>query len=175
MPSPLDDQSTSKEKRDESAHDGAATRDLREQARREEITEANATSSPLLRLPAELRNTIYTYVFGDNKWIFADWDRMRGSNSFKKSNLGLLLTSRQLHEETALLPYMLGRFVFRNTFGGIEMGDDRVDEFLEGRSEEQLAAIGRLAAMRFDKKRGRYAYTSGTGVYWAKTLGLTRE
>ncbi|RYN45912.1 hypothetical protein AA0118_g12718 [Alternaria tenuissima] len=37
----------------------------RDLAQREEITKRNAIESPLLRLPPEIRNGIYAYVFGN--------------------------------------------------------------------------------------------------------------
>ncbi|KAI4946689.1 hypothetical protein J4E91_006860 [Alternaria rosae] len=121
MPSLLNAQPAVKKQHDEATQDRVASRHLREQACRDKITEANATNSPLLRLPAELRNMIYAYVFGDNKWTFTGWNARK--NSAKESDLALLLTSRQLHKKTALLSYMLGRFYFRMMFMGIEAGE----------------------------------------------------
>ncbi|KAH6879290.1 hypothetical protein BKA58DRAFT_436978 [Alternaria rosae] len=42
----------------------------RDQARRNQISELNAANSPLLHLTAELRNTIYTYVFSYTACVF---------------------------------------------------------------------------------------------------------
>ena len=103
---------------------------------------------------------IYTYVFGDNKWTFVGWSTPK--NSAKENDLALLLTSRQLHTETALLPYMLGRFHFRMMYMGVEAGEVRVGDFLEERSEEQLAAIGSLALQGYDNDRDQPVYVRGT-------------
>jgi len=107
---------------------------------------------------------IYTYVFGDNKWVFTGWTPAAPKNSAKESDLALLFTSRQLHTETALLPYKLGRFHFRMT------GDFRVGDFLKERSEEQLAAIGTLGLMGWDNELDQLTYARGTGEYWAERL-----
>jgi len=116
---------------------------------------------------------IYSYIFGDNKWTFTGWTTPR--NSAKESDLALLLTSRQLHTETALLPYMLGRFHFRLMYMGVEAGEIRVDDFLEERSEEQLAAIGSLALQSYDNDRDQPVYVRGTGEYWAEKLAWVQD
>ncbi|KAI4920429.1 hypothetical protein J4E85_009196 [Alternaria conjuncta] len=85
MPSRLNGQPPAKKRRFEGAEERAAIRRLRERAPRDKITEANATNSPLLRLPGELRNIIYAYVFGDNKWTFTGWTTPR--NSAKENDL----------------------------------------------------------------------------------------
>ncbi|KAI4644833.1 uncharacterized protein J4E79_010968 [Alternaria viburni] len=81
----------------------------------------NAVNSPLLRLPAELRNMIYDCVFSGDSFLFDQYwfpgRRPNGvallcSGAYQSHTLGLLLASRQLHDETALHPYKLGVFDF---------------------------------------------------------------
>lgn len=113
---------------------------------------------------------IYTYVFSGNKWAFKNWTPAARRNSAKENDLGLLFTCRQLHTETALLPYTLGRFTFRMIYVIQEQGEDRVDDFLEERSDEQLAAIGSLALMGYDEEIDEYTYVRGTGEYRAERV-----
>jgi hypothetical protein len=76
-------------------------------------TRRNARESPLLRLPAELRDEIYKYALCGRVWDITpdywDDDRPRLHTS---EFLALLETSRQLYNETALLPFALGIFKF---------------------------------------------------------------
>ncbi|KAF2831177.1 hypothetical protein CC86DRAFT_401726 [Ophiobolus disseminans] len=78
------------------------------------INTRNQQSSPLLRLPAELRNSIYHYVLGDHKiqirgkppkfWLFAyhSSGRMWDAKPFTQvMNLDLTLTCRQFRAELA--------------------------------------------------------------------------
>ena len=92
--------------------------------------ETNAQSSPLLRLPAELRNRIFGYVLGGHEVRFVWEDKPRhqrsnrifeiqraGENSVmtseeKKRFLSLTLASRQIYTETAMLPFAANTFVF---------------------------------------------------------------
>lgn len=83
-------------------------------------TTLNAINSPLLRLPAELRNMIFGWVFRDVEYGLADTYlpqdgilSMHIVNTFGSHTLHdliLLLICRQVHAETALLPYSLGSF-----------------------------------------------------------------
>lgn len=73
-------------------------------------------ASPLLRLPGEIRNRIYEYVFSDHMICpRRDWNgtiklkcvpttRGRHNNSFE-SFIALTKTCRQICEETRLLPF----------------------------------------------------------------------
>jgi hypothetical protein len=68
-------------------------------------TLANQSTSPLLRLPAELRNRIYTLTFS-NKIVRVVPSRLRGASGQDNKYTGpvaLLLTSRQLYAETSNL------------------------------------------------------------------------
>ena len=53
---------------------------------------------------------------------------------------------------------------------GVEYGEVRVGDFLEERSEEQLAAISSLALQSYDNDRDQPTYDCGTGEYWAEKL-----
>lgn len=81
----------------------------------------NAANSPLLRLPAELRNIVYSYVFeGDHYelggYLFTGKRPDKGNTltwrTLRTNALGLPLGSHQLQAETTLLPYKLGVFQF---------------------------------------------------------------
>jgi len=65
------------------------------------------------------------------------------------TDLGLLLVSRQVYHETALLPYKLAAFVFDGKYPLHPM-DAQV--FLEERSEAQLAVLGRMEVVCCKKR-----------------------
>ena len=52
----------------------------------------------------------------------------------------------------------------------VEAGEVRVGDFLEERSEEQLAAIGSSVLQSYDNDRDRPTHDRGTGEYWAEKL-----
>ena len=60
-------------------------------------TEASADSCPLLELPAEIRNMIYTHVLIDDDIVFFDEN--------ESSQPALLQTCRQVREEAAAIFY----------------------------------------------------------------------
>jgi hypothetical protein len=75
----------------------------------------NQRNSPLLRLPAELRNRVYGYALGGAVWDADETRHPPHKLSFdrrieQKHSLGLLHVSRQIFEETRLLPFQLGTF-----------------------------------------------------------------
>jgi hypothetical protein len=87
--------------------------------------ERNARDSPLLRLPAELRNRVYElvlyegrYNFAGNKYVDFDtgWESLDGVKVYAEDHnrLSLLRVCRQLYCDTALLPFSLNTFVFRS-------------------------------------------------------------
>jgi len=158
----------------------------------------NRKRSPLLRLPAELRNMVYDYVFNDSHYRFhqflhtdrrPDESEPHCSGTFRSNNLGLLLTSRQLRKETALLPYKLGVFRFHfeeilpeyhpyedivekafdaHKESGLKEDEwwlDVVRDFLYARSAKQIEAIGKLEV----DTDGLFEITSEsqTGAEWA--------
>jgi hypothetical protein len=88
--------------------------------------ERNAQQSPLLRLPAEIRNMIFIFALSDNiisptLW-HADSDpdpehtstvsRSVTGNRPPLHRFSLLRVSRQIYAETAILPYHLSTFRF---------------------------------------------------------------
>ncbi|CAN9135687.1 unnamed protein product [Alternaria alternata] len=96
-------------------------------AARDKISELNAANSPLLRLPAEIRNMIYDNVFRDQVLVLVP--REPGSTDLfehyydlkqydprvrahDKQCLSLLRVPRQLYREGALMPYQLVTFDF---------------------------------------------------------------
>lgn len=78
----------------------------------------NARASPLLRLPAELRNRVYEYVLYKGTYWF---NRERATTSKRPieivpriaNRLSLLRVCRQTYAETALLPFSLNTFCVR--------------------------------------------------------------
>ncbi|CAN9337104.1 unnamed protein product [Alternaria alternata] len=94
--------------------------DPRDIAARAQITAANQRNSPLLRLPAELRNRIYEYALGGHKIYMV----IRFSENKEKLWLDrtdrcgvvpaftLLKVCSQINAEAALLPYSLNTFCF---------------------------------------------------------------
>ncbi|KAH7086760.1 hypothetical protein FB567DRAFT_549209 [Paraphoma chrysanthemicola] len=80
-------------------------------------TARNATSSPLLRLPAELRNKIYAYVLtGPNEVYSFDYASNRhwlGNVPPKTTHpVALIRCCRQVDAEAKLLPFELNLFRF---------------------------------------------------------------
>jgi hypothetical protein len=77
-------------------------------------------SSPLLKLLAELRNKLYTYVLGREIFEIYCW-RQYTPFSFatrivqkQKNFLALLAVCHQLYAETRLLPFILNAFHFKS-------------------------------------------------------------
>jgi len=76
-----------------------------------EATAANQRNSPLLRLPAELRNLVYRYALGDRTLILST--RNRKTLRLRRRDtpaFSLLAVCTQIHSEAALLPYSLNTF-----------------------------------------------------------------
>jgi hypothetical protein len=127
-------------------------------------TQLNATDSPLLRLPGELRNKIFEYVLGDLDLHFTyayGYQFDVRLETHQRNMLGLLFVCRQAHAETALLHYALNTFNFTLT----EIFD--VKNFLQGMSAAQRKAIQRI-----------YTHWKGnlhtrTGAFWAEAFRLT--
>lgn len=72
----------------------------------------NQQQSPLLRLPAELRNKIFAYTLGGKTFKiipgYYDIPTMNATNS--KYALALLQVCRQIYAETTLLPFSINTF-----------------------------------------------------------------
>ncbi|KAI4706343.1 hypothetical protein J4E89_009077 [Alternaria sp. Ai002NY15] len=141
-------------------------------------TKLNAVNSPLLRLPAELRNIVYEYVFNGNSFVFDEYlftdrrpngEALLCSGAVRNHTLGLLLVSRQLYAESALYPYKLGFFDFRFDEGHFDeegWHEEVVHGFLQARSREQISAIARMEVGTY-YKYGTASDETQTGVEWA--------
>ncbi|KAI4706353.1 hypothetical protein J4E89_009087 [Alternaria sp. Ai002NY15] len=78
---------------------------------RTHISERNAAASPLLRLPPELRNSIFAYALYHETFVLDPPDSSRYVvKSRDKNLLSLLYVCRQVYSETAFLPYKLNSF-----------------------------------------------------------------
>ena len=95
----------------------------------------NPPTSPLLRLPAELRNLIYSYIFSHQTFQPGSdpWGERINDTNRAPIVLALLRVNRQLHAETRFLPYQNFTFAFASSLG--------LDEFVARRSQEQLDFI----------------------------------
>ncbi|RYN17509.1 hypothetical protein AA0113_g6727 [Alternaria arborescens] len=125
--------------------------------KRTRVKTSKAPHFPFLRFPAELRNVVYDYVFGSTHYKFYN-SRCRMATH----NINLLLVSRQLHTECALLPYKLSTFSFGFTAP--------IRRFLEARTKQQLRAIEDMRVF------GTFGGTSrATGSYWFKYLGCEKK
>ena len=86
-------------------------------------TKSNS-ESPLLRLPAEIRNSIWEYALGGNirdltyfkrdRKRYTEWLIAMSSASFPEHSHALLSTCRQIYAETALLTFSTNEFRFRS-------------------------------------------------------------
>jgi len=142
-------------------------------------TARNATKSPLLRLPAELRKIIYTYAFNNTTYHFFNF--FKGDKNTEKplcaelsteDSMSLLLVSRQIHAETAYLPYQLSAFNFMVFNAKKKQWKPYMRKFLVKLSEEQIKVMGCLTVRRsFDESE---AYAMGTGLYWAERLRIKK-
>ncbi|OSS50713.1 hypothetical protein B5807_04068 [Epicoccum nigrum] len=100
---------------------------------------------PFLRLPAELRETIYTHALGGHIWkmsmsyVDKDTTLARADNSSPHA-LALLLTNRQIYSEARLLPFAA------NTFSGRHEGHLR--EWARSLSPEQRNQVKALQFVR---------------------------
>ncbi|RYN20526.1 hypothetical protein AA0112_g10711 [Alternaria arborescens] len=104
-----------------------------------QITERNATSSPLFRLPAEIRNMVFNHVFQDERYCIGPGYWMEDYPSLRR-NLSLLLVSRQLYHETVLLPYKLA--VFQLLYHSYEHSVLlHLKGFLRGQSKAQIEVM----------------------------------
>jgi hypothetical protein len=102
----------------------------------------NAQESPLLCLPAELRNRIWTYVLSSQDDIPPDADGQDFKWNLEEIHLDIISVSRQAYAETALLPFALGCFRFRNGWRMLQLLDKT---FAEQRESSCRAVISRSA------------------------------
>jgi hypothetical protein len=80
----------------------------------------NQRQSPLLRLPAELRNKVYAYVLGGREIELCGYQRCQICNQapyrdaishYPRNLLNLLHACRQCHSEARLLPFSSSTFI----------------------------------------------------------------
>ncbi|KAL1593463.1 hypothetical protein SLS59_009343 [Nothophoma quercina] len=74
-----------------------------------DITRRNQLDSPLLRLPAEIRNEISKLV------VRAGYDKKLRSQALLKRGRDWTRTCKQLHDEAGMLPFALYKFWFRDS------------------------------------------------------------
>lgn len=98
--------------------------------------ERNAQESPLLRLPPELRNRIWTYVLSTKDDITPDADGKDFKWNLEEIHLDIIGVCRQTYAETAMLPFALGSFRFRNF--------NRMQQLLDITFPEQRSAISKI-------------------------------
>ncbi|KAI4701706.1 hypothetical protein J4E81_003446 [Alternaria sp. BMP 2799] len=136
------------------------------------ITARNAANSPLLRLPAELRNMIYGRVFNNITYkLYMPYGAYPlCESSFQETDMGLILVSRQIHAETAYLPYELSTFDFLVYDANKSQWKSDVSKFLAKRSEEQIKAMSCLTLRCYVCEEQSFAM--GTGLYWVKRLKI---
>ncbi|KAI4701703.1 hypothetical protein J4E81_003443 [Alternaria sp. BMP 2799] len=162
---------SAKKSRDERVRRRGVIRDLGSLDR---LTELNSVDSPLLHLPPEIRDMIFTYVFSGEEYLFrkdevlGDALLLSSGRSFTELNMSLLLVSRQAHAETALLPYKLNTicFHFEPTYLVEKLWVSYIATFLEKRSLQQIEAIVDLQTY-MDGFGGSWNIISGSGLYWA--------
>ncbi|KAI4948613.1 hypothetical protein J4E86_007961 [Alternaria arbusti] len=106
--------------------------------RLDKISERNATTSPLLRLPAEIRNEIFALAMShgtislDSSPSTKDRQILQDRHNIPPSSAPLLFVCRQIHAEVALLPYRLNKFIVSGKYLSA------MREFLKRRTPEQL-------------------------------------
>ncbi|KAJ4345395.1 beta transducin [Didymosphaeria variabile] len=77
----------------------------------EDRAQENQEVSPFLQLPPEIRSTIYEYTLGDETFKISPQEHILGKTERKKKEyLALLLVSRQVYVETALIPFKMNAF-----------------------------------------------------------------
>ncbi|KAF2874941.1 hypothetical protein BDV95DRAFT_656695 [Massariosphaeria phaeospora] len=104
-----------------------------------QITSNNSEQSPLLTLPAEIRNRIWGYVVGE-KTIVIRWKKFEARDKEKHCH-SILRVCRQTYLETATLPFSLNIFVF---------SDDGVIKKLKPYQRENLTQIQLLIGVGRD-------------------------
>lgn len=140
---------------------------------------ASPDSSPLLRLPAELREMIYTHALGGHtfhmsmRYIQKHKALARADNPAPHA-LALLLTNRQINNEARLLPFAT------NTFSGRHEGHLR--SWIRSLPSEQRSQIKAVKFVRrgyiVESERGVDVSTSFwmdlPNVKWWRLEGLKR-
>jgi hypothetical protein len=102
------------------------------------IAYRNATTSPLLRLPAEIRNMIYTFALGIGTIRMLHFRHGLNLRYGLELSINLLRVCHQVYTETCLLPYKL------NTFDFIGASACVIKKFLAMRNEAQIAVLSKV-------------------------------
>ncbi|KAF2622721.1 hypothetical protein BU25DRAFT_204842 [Macroventuria anomochaeta] len=115
----------------------------------EQISETTAPKSPLVSLPAELRNIIWALVLGEKTFdikceVRIPWGTTTTNLTIQKHYLSLLRTCRQIHSETRLLPFKLNIFQFKS--------EDAFKPWLNKFDQAQRAAITEVRLMTWKAK-----------------------
>lgn len=116
---------------------------------RREIAKINQHTSPVLRLPPEVRNMIYTHALGGRTYRFKDTIPLSHARLDTKGSphtLALLFVCHQIYSEASLLPYSLNTFSFRefkNSF----------NPFLDRRQYPQFQAITKIELVTYQAER----------------------
>ncbi|KAF1932399.1 uncharacterized protein M421DRAFT_417117 [Didymella exigua CBS 183.55] len=108
-----------------------------------------STASPLLSLPAELRNTIWSHVLKGNTFnikcsVRIPWGVTVSNTTISPHSLALLQTCRQIHAETRLLPFTLNIFQFKS--------EDAFKPWLANFDRAQQAAIQHVMLVTWKAK-----------------------
>jgi len=142
---------------------------------------SNATNSPLLRLPGEIRNEIFAYVYTEavyeleleaKGWYTEFRVVLSGPEKYlRKCEVHLSLVCRQVQTETAMLPYKLGEFSFKATNWRYHEAVVGMRSFLERRSPRQLHALGKVTLWRTKVHPRPYWIQTRTATYWLAKFG----
>ena len=121
---------------------------------------------------------MYHYVFCDevarldkDSWYSCQIDVFTFSGN---NGLDLLYVSRQVYQETALLPYELATFHFGcDNFEFLDI-PEAWRRFLGRRSNMQIEVLGDVVIGSYDALLG-WIEETGTGAYWAAKLEKEKE
>jgi hypothetical protein len=133
---------------------------------------SNTVNSPLLQLPAEIRNLIFFHVFsGSNYELAYIWSPTGQVLTSNNADLRQLCVCRQLHAETAMLHYKLGTFNIEYPYIVDYEFWRLFDRFLKARTEGQISAMACVKLIDWKESDADFYETnSGTGAYWVAKL-----
>ncbi|CAI9634744.1 unnamed protein product [Alternaria burnsii] len=147
---------------------------------------------PFLRLPAEVRNMVYHYVFVGTCYTLIDHQPSKAvKREYRKAmgppkdtvDLSLLYVSRQLNYETATLPYKLGVFRFGTNTHPRNSELQKLKffmGFLEQRSRAQIEALSHIGVFGY-KRPACFGFLGGrkerwgSGRYWIAQLDVVES
>ncbi|KAH7086754.1 hypothetical protein FB567DRAFT_592624 [Paraphoma chrysanthemicola] len=92
--------------------------DLPSTSKLDAITERNAHESPLLRLPGEIRNEIYTYLLSGrtNLLVRHPYLKIMVGTETRPDELSILVVCRQTYQEAHALPFALSTWFLRDLY-----------------------------------------------------------